>query len=121
MSARDYELHRRLNEAFNARDREAYIALTDPNVEFHTPFAAIGGVYQGHDDVQRWQRDLEDAWDEIRAEPEAYFDLGDHTLAFQMSRGRGRHSGMDVAMPIAVVCRWRDGLLVDAKAYVHRG
>ena len=27
-----------------------------------------------------------------------------------MLRGRGRQSGADVAMPLAQVCRWRDGV-----------
>jgi hypothetical protein len=39
---------------------------------------------------------------------------------FQVARGRGRHSGAEVTMPIAGVARWRDDLLVYAKAYLHR-
>jgi ketosteroid isomerase-like protein len=62
----------------------------------------------------RWYfRDLADAWDEIRGEPEAFFDLGVQTLAFVLFHGRGRHSGAEVAMPIAQVARWRDGLAVS--------
>jgi ketosteroid isomerase-like protein len=64
---------------------------------------------------------LQDAWgEEIRIEPEAYFDLGEHTLAFNILLGRGRHSGADVAMPYAQVVRWRDGLIIYFEAYVHR-
>jgi hypothetical protein len=71
--------------------------------------------------VRRWHRDLGEAWgDEIRLVPEAYFDLGENTLTFQMLRGRGQHTGAKVAMPIAGVTRWRDDLLVYTKAYVHR-
>jgi hypothetical protein len=64
---------------------------------------------------------MEDAWgDEIRAEPEAYFDLGEHTLGFLVFHGHGRHSGAEVAMPIALVTRWRNSLLVYIKGYAHR-
>jgi ketosteroid isomerase-like protein len=122
MSERDIELGRRIIEAYNARDVEAYIAYCDPSIEFHSAFSSVGGaVYHGHDGVRKFFRDMQDAWGGvIRIEPEAYFDLGDHTLAFYALHARGRHSGVEVAMPSAVVARWRDGLIVYFKAYAHR-
>jgi ketosteroid isomerase-like protein len=39
---------------------------------------------------------------------------------FGVLHGRGRQSGADVEMPYAAVARWRDGLIVHQKAYVHR-
>jgi hypothetical protein len=48
-------------------------------------------------------------------------DLGaDHTLAFAMLEGRGRSSGVDVALPAAQVLKWRDGLCVHLKRYERR-
>ena len=122
VSGKNIELARRLIEAYNARDPEALVACCDPSVEVHTVIAEIdGGVYHGHDGVRRWQRDVEDAWGEdIRAEPEAYFDLGESTLALGVWRGRGLQSGMEVAMPIALVTRWRDGLMVYFQSYGNR-
>jgi ketosteroid isomerase-like protein len=122
VSARDIELHRRVIGAFNARDVEDLVALCDPQVEWHSLFAAVGDtVYRGHDAVRRWHRDLEEAWgEEIRIEPEAFFDLGEHTLAFNVLRGRGRQSGAEGAMAYAHVLRWRDGLVVHFKAYTQR-
>ena len=32
-------------------------------------------------------KDLEETWDEFRLEPEAYFDLGEHTLTFTLRTG----------------------------------
>ena len=58
--------------------------------------------------------------DEFRVKPEAFFDLGEQTLLFYLVHGRGQQSGAEVAMPGAQVCRWRDGLMVYAKVYVHR-
>ena len=124
MSESNVELHRRAVEAFNARDVEALIAYSDPSVEYHPLFAAsIGGVtaYHGHDGLRRWQRDFEEVWgDEIRVEPQTYFDLGEHTLLFYVVAGRGRQSGAEVAMALAQVARWRDGLIVFNKVYAHR-
>jgi hypothetical protein len=122
MSDRNVDLLRGFVEAFNARNVEATLAYSDPNIELHSVFAAVGGaVYHGHDGMRSWQRDFEEAWgEEIRIEPEAYFALGHDTLLFYMLHGRGKHSGVEVAMPVATVFRWRDGLLVYFKGYSDR-
>jgi len=122
VSERHIEVLRRWTDGFNARDLEAQIELCDPEIELHSAFAAIGGtVYHGHDGIRRWQKDLEDVWGEqIRIEAEVFFDLGRHTLSFYTLHGRGQHSGVEVAMPNAVVCDWHDDLVVDFKVYVHR-
>jgi hypothetical protein len=79
-------------------------------------------VYHGHDGARRWHQDLTDAWgEEIRVEPETYFDLGEQTLLFYVLHGRGRQSGAEVAIRNAAhVFRWRDGLIVYWKGYVER-
>ena len=122
MSERNVELTRRVVEAFNARDIEAIIAYCDPSIEYHSVLAgAVGTIYFGHDGLRAWHRDFEEVWsDDIRLEPEAYFDLGEHTLAFFVFGGRGQRSGVEVAMPTANVARWRDGLLAYFKAYAQR-
>ena len=122
MSERNVELTRRFNEAFNTRDVEAYIAYCDPSIELHSAFAAVGGaVYHGHEGLRTWQRDFEDAWGgDIRVEPEAYFDVGEQTLVFVVLQGRGRHSGAEVAMPVALVAKWREDLIVYMNVYAHR-
>jgi hypothetical protein len=121
-SERSVELTRRWIEVFNARDIEALIALCDPSIELHSVFAAVGGaVYHGHDGMRRWHRDLQEAWgEEIRLEPEVYFELGDGVLSFYVYHGRGRHSDAEVAMPAASISRWRDGLMAYVKVYLHR-
>lgn len=122
MSRKNVELARGLLDAFNRHDIDAHVAHLDPSVEYHSVMTVPGGAaYHGHDGVRRYFRDFEDAWgDDFRVEPEAFFDLGQHTLLFYVVHGRGRESGAEVAMPGAQVCRWRGGLLVYAKAYVHR-
>lgn len=122
MSEQNVELIRRIVEAFNARDIDAYIALCDPNIEWHSTFSAVGGaIYHGHEGLRKWHRELEETWgEEIRIEPEAIFDLGECTLLFAILHGRGRQSGAEVAMPYAAVNRSRDGLSVYGKAYANR-
>jgi hypothetical protein len=121
VSEQNVELHRSLIEAFNERDLEAIVAKSDPRIEYHSVMTVPGGdVYKGHDGMRRFFRDMDDAWGQIRAEPEAYFDLGEHTLLFYVLHGRGQQSGAEVAMPFAQVIGWRDGLVLDLKIYAHR-
>ena len=120
MSEQNVELHRRIVKAFNGRDLEAMIACTDPSIEYHPLLSALGmTVYHGHDGMRSWFGQLDDAWEELRVEAEAYFDLGEQTLLFYVLHGRGRHSRAEVAMPGAQLCRWRDGLCVYGKQYAH--
>ena len=121
MAEQNVALHRRAIAAYNAHDVEALIALHDPGIEFHTTMGVGGAVYRGHAGLRRYFGDIEDAWGgEIRVEPEAYFDLGEHTLLFAVTHGRGRQSGAEVALPATHVMRWRNGLAIYFKAYVHR-
>lgn len=122
VSEQNVELHRRVMEAYNARDRDAFIALCDPSVEVHSVFASVGGaVYHGNDGIRRLFEDLKEAWGgEFRIEPEAFYDLGEHTLAFSVLHGRGRQSGAEVAVPAAAVAKWHDELMVYFRRYAHR-
>ena len=122
MSQENIDLHRRAVEAYNTHDAEALIALCDPSIEAHSVFAAVGGaVYHGHDGLRRFFGEARDTWgDEIRIEPEAYFDLGESTLTFLLLHGHGRQSGAEVTMPIAQEVRWRGGLCVYFKSYADR-
>jgi ketosteroid isomerase-like protein len=121
VSVRNVERHRRFIGAFDARDVEALIELCDQKVEVHSVFAAVGGAtYNGHPGVRRWVRDIDEAWIEFHVNSEAYFDAGEHTIAYNILNGRGPQSGVDVAMPYATVIRWRDNRVAYFKAYAHR-
>jgi ketosteroid isomerase-like protein len=116
------EHQRRMIDAFNAGDIDAFIRFADPSIEFHSAFATVGGaVYHGHDGLRQWQRDFEGSWgDEVWVEVETYFDLGDDVLTYYLLHGQGLESGVPVEMPNALVTTWRDGLIVYFKVYGHR-
>jgi ketosteroid isomerase-like protein len=122
MSQENVELHRRANEAFNARDVEGFIRYCHPDIELHSAVTVPGGgLYRGHDGIRRWHRDLAEVFGgEIEMIPEAFFDLGEYTVTFHVLHGRGRQSGAHVGTPAAHLCRWQDRLMVYFKGYVHR-
>ena len=119
MPSENLRLHRRVIEAFNARDVDGIVALCDPAIELHS--AVTASVYSGHEGVRSWHRDLEEAFGaEVWIEPVKYFDLDEHMITFHLLHGRGRQSGADVAERFAHVHRWRDGLTVWFKAYARQ-
>jgi ketosteroid isomerase-like protein len=121
VSEQNVDLLRRVAEAYNARDVEAFTAYFDPSVELYSEMTTPGGsLYRGHEGIRQLFRDLEDGWQEIRGEPESFFDLGDQTLVFYEARGRGRKSGAEVSMSVALMAEWRDELIVYFKTYRDR-
>ena len=122
MSQENVELARRLVEAFNKQDIEAFINCLDPSVEYHPVMTVAGGAaYHGQDGVQRYFADFGVAWgDDCAPSPRSTASSAMTRSCSSRSTGRGQTSGAEVAMPGAQVSRWRDGLLVYAKAHVHR-
>lgn len=122
MSRGDVEIARGFIAAFNDRDIGSAVSYCHPSIEFHSTFAAVGGgVYRGHAGMRSWHQEIQEAWKgSIRAEPEAFFDLGSHILSFVMLHATGPQSGVEAALPIASISRSRDGLLVYFRSYIHR-
>jgi SnoaL-like domain len=60
MSEENLERARRAFDAFNRRDLDAFLALTDTDVEFATRYMELEGDphYRGHGGVREWWRDL---------------------------------------------------------------
>jgi ketosteroid isomerase-like protein len=116
------ERYRRFLSALSGRDEDLLVAFCDPSIEIHSVFAAVGGaVYHGHEGARQWHRDLQGSFGgEFRVEPEAFFDMDDYTLAFTVLHGRGGQSGAEVTMPATGVAKWRDGLCVSHKGYLHK-
>ncbi len=73
MSQENVELAARVMEALSRQDLPRLLALTDPEIEWHSFFAELGegGVYRGHDGTRQYIRDLTEAWEIGRADIDA--------------------------------------------------
>ena len=93
------------NEAFNAKDVDAYLALSDPDVVYDQPRELPGaGTYRGHEGIREYFAHLEHAWESTVAEIEELIE-GDGGVVVSVghTRYRGRASGVDVEKPFAIV------------------
>ena len=111
MSAGDVALLERAVEAFNRRDREAFIEVCHPHVELIPLRAALEDtVYRGWDGMQAFHRDTDEAWQGIRVEDVAIEDLGEGRLLLSGTlAGRSAGSGVDTRAPLFWSVRMREG------------
>jgi ketosteroid isomerase-like protein len=108
-------------DAFNADDLDRFLDECDPQVEVHSRFTEVGGVYRGHVGLKRWHQDLSDRWEYLRLELERLIDVDDHTvLALMTMYGKGRGSGIEVSQPIAHLDTVRAGKLSRIVTYTNR-
>ena len=117
---------RALNEAYNARDWDAAIALTTPEVEFVN--VATGETFQGPDGVRRFLGGWATAFPDSQVETtQVYASEDGAVLEF---RGRGSQTGplqspagdipptgRSVDVPFAQVLELREGKVARARLY----
>jgi ketosteroid isomerase-like protein len=113
MSQENAELMRQGIEAMNRRDLEAVFRLMDPDIRFEHRLAALEGRFDGIQGVRRWFSDLAVVFETWRIDCPDIRDLGDRVLALGTIFATGRESGVEAAVPYAVVARFKDGRMTD--------
>ena len=111
MSQENVERNRRVIDAFNRRDLEAFLALMDPDVEF-TPYEVMvqgGSPYRGHSGVRTWWDETFAVLPDLRAEVYEVRDLGGETYVVHgRLRGRGAGSGAPIERRMWLAVTWCD-------------
>jgi ketosteroid isomerase-like protein len=106
--------------AYARGDIEATLEAVHPEVELHTPFAATQGmVLRGHDGYRQWFRELDETWDEWRAEPVRYIQDGERVAVVAQFYARARASGVVFDQPLLMAWRFEDGLARRLDVYLH--
>jgi ketosteroid isomerase-like protein len=111
MSEENAELARRAIDAFNRRDLDAFLALSDPEVEAFSPLAELdgGGAYRGHAGLRTWWESLLGISPDLHAELEEVRDLGDVMVTRVRLTGSGGQSAAPMDQTQWHVTRWRGG------------
>ncbi len=117
MSQENVELAHRAVDAFNRRDLDAFLELTDADVEIHALEVEMEGAYHGHAGVRRWWEGLIDAMPDVALEVVEVRDLGRLTLAALRLRSHGARSDTPTDMPLWLLGEWRDGQCVWWQAF----
>ena len=126
MSEEYVEIVRRRNDAAERRDAEATLSFYDPEVELDASrlgvasLAGRGRVYHGHEGLRIFFREWHDAWEEVEYRVADVIDAGDHVISLLTYRGRGRASGAEVEMPVAIVETFRHGKIVRVAWFLSK-
>lgn len=103
------EVVRAMIESWNRGDIEGFVKHLDPEVELMPLRAELEGAsYRGHEGARRMYSDLHEEWEDLRLAPEVLEEIGD-TVAVRITlTSRGRASGVELAIPISSLMRFRD-------------
>ena len=118
MSEENVELTRRVFDAWNRGDYEAWIELFDRDCEFRPLRAQLERQpYRGHDGLRQFERDMTQDWEQVRFALDEVREVGDQVVVFARFHGRGRASGATVDIPIGVVGKVREGKIAEARMF----
>jgi uncharacterized protein len=119
MSQENVELIRRGLEAFNSEDMERILAFVDPGFETEVSgeLSAEPDTYRGHDGIRRYFESFRDAMDEIRFQPERFWDAGEAVVVALRLTAKGRQTAIRVEQRIAQVWSVRDGRAIGVRTY----
>jgi ketosteroid isomerase-like protein len=81
MSQENVEIARRWVGAYNRRDLDGLIGLTDPAVVLDNSNAAFdGAVYRGHDGVREWLSWVRGMWKRQQFTPQEFIPVGENQV-----------------------------------------
>jgi ketosteroid isomerase-like protein len=121
MSQENVEVLRQAYDAYNREGIHGILEYLDPDVEWRNPAESPNaGVFVGHQGVLEWQRMVDDAFKEMRFEPERIDELPDgRILAVVRFQFRAPTSEVDVEVPFAHLVTIRDGKATEFSMYMR--
>ena len=112
------ELFLRGPDAMNRLDANALLDMVGERTVFEPLRAQTEGAFVGPEGMRRFLADTAEAFDLFKATYPDIRDLGDgRLLAIGTLRARGRTSGAESDVPLAVVAEFREGMLLRFKDY----
>jgi uncharacterized protein len=103
-----------------APDWEKVRSMLHPDARLDQSRIPDGGVYEGREAFGQFFRRWFDTWDDLRITPERFIEDGDNVLVLLTVEGRGKGSGVRVAVQAADVWTVRDGKIVSLVGYPVR-
>lgn len=117
MSQENVEITRRWNVAYNERDFQTLLELTDPDFEFRSLFVGVESIFRGHDGLREYFAGIDSAYDRFQIPADRFFDAGAAVLVKCHIEWRGRESGAEGTMPVAVAAWMKAGRVFHLETY----
>src|SRR3954449_8758386 len=117
MSRQNVEIVRRWNAAYNERDFDLLLQLTDTNIEFRSIFVGIESIFRGLDDFRTYFEQIDDAYERFQVVPERFVDAGAAVLVITHAEWRGKGSGAGGTLPLFVAAWVKAGKVFHIHTY----
>jgi uncharacterized protein len=119
MSQQNIETLRQGFEAFNSGDLGRILAFAHPDFVAEVPpeLSPEPDTYRGHDGIRRYFQSFQDVMDEIRFQPERFWDVGPSVVVTVRLTAKGRQTAIPVEQRIAQVWTFRDGKAARVRTY----
>jgi ketosteroid isomerase-like protein len=123
MSQENVEIVRAIAEAWNRDDFDAFIDLTDPEVEWQT---AVERFFEGTDTVHRGHAGVREFWrsykggefERLDIRLDEFRDLGEIVLALGEASIIGRTSQLELRSEVALVVTIRGGKVASSRDFL---
>ncbi len=121
--SQNVEVAKRVIDAMNRRDLDAYDELAAPDFEWFPamPGTVEGGSYRGREEVETYLADYDKVWETFVVVPEEYRDLGDRVVVLGRLQARGRGSGVQVNSAAGLVFQLQGGKISRVRGYLDHG
>ncbi len=116
MSRENVEIVRRLTEAFEARDVDAFVAAHDPNAEARNRRSEIVGPYRGHAGIRRMAEETFEMAPDFEIQIDEIRDCGSRVLL--LGRQRGTVGGIPIDEVLAELYEIEVGKVISSQDFL---
>jgi ketosteroid isomerase-like protein len=116
------ELLRRVLDALNSGDADAFVAMWHEDAELYG-FPGVPDApdaYRGHAGVRDWLANLRATFEEVRYEPKHIALKGDAGVIEFAASAKGSGSGVPIEWSAWIVAHVRDGKVARAEPFLDR-
>ena len=101
------------------RELDVLRDLSHPDARWRSFFAALveGGEYHGHDGLDQYLKDLDEAFEYLYPEIRDMLDAGELIVGLGTIRYRGRGSGVETESAAGWIFKFSDGKLLLFRAF----
>ena len=123
MSENKIEILKRVEEAWNRDDLDAFLDLADADIKWHTAiepfFEGTESVFRGHDGVRElWESYRGETFQRLEIRLDEFRDLGESVLALGEAKIIGQTSQVQLTTEVAQLFTFRGGKIVSSHDFL---
>ncbi len=112
------DIVRRAHRALSEGDVDALVAVCTADFRLDMSDRVLNpAVYEGHDGIRRFYSEVTEVWESFTWDPVDLQEVDDLILVQVHSRGKGRHSGLELDRRSAMVWRFSGDLLASLRFF----